>query len=150
MEYLPAIETFYATIDSHLAAVSPYCANCGQCCNFSQYGHRLYVTTLEMLYLWSALKNWKVDRIQLQTEKLQSGICPYQTGKNCALHAFRPSGCRIFYCKELNRQFQAEITEQALESLRSLHIQFGAVYYYADLLDWLSYSEQLTNNSSNP
>jgi Fe-S-cluster containining protein len=103
-----------------------------------------------MLYLWRAIRNWKFGGIKHQSKKLESDNCPYQTGENCALHAFRPSGCRIFYCKEPNRQFQEEITEQVIESLRFLHVQFEAVYYYADLLEWLSRTEQLINRNSSP
>ena len=38
--------------DQQLAnkAIAGKCSACGKCCDFEQYGHRLYVTTPEMIY----------------------------------------------------------------------------------------------------
>ena len=49
---LAVLDELYQMLDERIAAASPECANCGNCCDFERFGHRLYVTTLEMLYFF--------------------------------------------------------------------------------------------------
>ncbi len=60
----------------------------------------------------------------------------------CPERAFRPAPCRIFYCRGLPKPFQEEISEQVQDRLQRLHEHFRAVYYYADLLEWLGMQDQ--------
>ena len=129
---LDSVDHVYEDLDKHLAAADPACTHCGQCCRFADYGHRLYVTTLEILYL-SHHKQPPVN----EAHSLAQGRCPFQIDDNCSLRQFRPTSCRIFFCRTLDRRFQSELTEQVLARLRRLHDKFHAPYLYADLLDWL-------------
>ncbi len=131
---LRAMQELYAGLDHTLTAASPTCANCGDCCDFHQYGHRLYVTTLEMLYFLHGLPKSQPPRKSGRPSR-----CPYQNKTGCTLRSVRPAACRIFYCRSLPSDFQSELTEKFLRELRSLHHHFSAPYYYADLLDWLPY-----------
>jgi uncharacterized protein len=134
---IEAIKELYGTIDQHLAAAQPQCDNCGRCCDFNNYGHRLYVTTMEMLYLRAGLSEGKVSITKKSSARYPLTRCPYQQKEGCQAHAFRPTGCRIFFCHSLDRQFQNELTERILSRLRMLHQQFNVPYYYADMLTWL-------------
>lgn len=132
---LDVIQTVYERIDHHLAGANPDCKNCGNCCDFITYGHRLYVTTLEMLYLIHGMNSTNQTRPLTRFDALKPQ-CPWQKKSGCTIRDYRPAGCRIFYC-DLNTDFQNDLTEQVLASLRDLHKQFNAVYYYTDLLTWL-------------
>lgn len=130
---LAAVEQVYRDIDEQLAATNPWCKNCGRCCDFVRYDHRLYATTLEILYLLKGLAT--LGETELDENE---GTCPYQQqNKGCIIRPYRTAGCRIFFCQSLDPDYQHKLTEQALARLRELHQQFGAAYYYADLLEWL-------------
>lgn len=137
IQYLDAVAQVYKDLDQHLAAADPSCDHCGQCCRFTEYGHRLYVTTLEMLYFVQPKQPANHTSHPYNANNLSDGRCPFQTNTNCTLRQFRPSSCRIFFCRTLDRPFQAELSEQVLARLRRLHDKFHAPYLYADLLHWL-------------
>jgi uncharacterized protein len=130
--YLAAVEQLYQIIDQHLSGAESDCSVCGRCCRFDQFDHRLYVTTLEMLYLVHG-----IEKLNLTVPKISDSRCPFQKDNQCTLRTLRPSGCRIFFCRGLDKNYQHELTEEILRQLRRFHMDFNAVYYYADLLDWL-------------
>ncbi len=123
-----AVREVYYYLDQVVAAAGAECDNCGKCCDFDSYGHRLYVTTLEMLNFFRGVKGQKVKPVQ--------GRCWYQNEDGCGAREFRPSGCRIFFCKGLDEAFQQDLTERALKQLRDLHTEFGSPYLYMDLRQW--------------
>ncbi len=135
---LDALGGLYANLDNRLAAASPSCRNCGSCCNFQEFDHRLYVTTLEMLHFVTSLKESGVDGATRRLLRPKKGACPYLGRTGCTARDGRPTGCRIFYCTGLDQAFQAETSEQTLDTLRRLHQQLRVPYYYADLLEWLN------------
>jgi hypothetical protein len=137
---LQAMQQLYTDLDQIIASADPSCENCGKCCDFKTYGHRLYITTLEMFYFLHSLARQNANR----STPAANGRCPYQDRSGCNLREYRPTGCRIFYCTDLDKNYQAELTEQILQRLQSLHKQFNAAYYYANWLDWLN-----TCNKSN-
>ncbi|MBN1844769.1 MAG: YkgJ family cysteine cluster protein [Sedimentisphaerales bacterium] len=148
------LQELYEIIDARTAAARYECRSCGRCCDFASYGHRLYVTTLEMMYLYHGLT--RIDhglsgspapaagqtgisrsnsRPPLPAAK--KGRCPSQQDQICRARQFRPAGCRIFFCRTPNPQFQAELSEYAHKQLRRLHEQLRIVYWYADLGTWV-------------
>lgn len=135
---LGAISGLYENLDKRLAAAGPTCRNCGSCCDFEQFDHRLYVTTLEMLYFVASARGSAGDGAAMRLLRPKKGACPYLTRTGCGARAYRPTGCRIFYCTGLDAAFQAETSEQTLDVMRKLHQQFSAPYYYANLLEWLT------------
>ena len=132
-----AVDELYAMLDRNIQAASGECENCGKCCDFDDFDHRLYATTLEMLYFAKGMQRTGKSGGKGKKARLK-GACRYQKRQGCAMRDFRPAGCRIFYCSGLEPEFQHELTELVLTSLRGLHEQFGAVYYYADLQEWLA------------
>ena len=130
------IEALYRQVQTRVeAAADPAvkCLECGKCCNFEAYGHRLYATTLEMLYFFWGAGGVGVGRGGVT----DNGTCPYLDGRECGNRAYRTAGCRIFFCRGVPEAFQHELTEQVLDRLRRLHGKLGAVYCYADLREWL-------------
>ena len=133
---LAAVAEVYRFLDSRIDAAVPSCDNCGRCCDFEQFGHRLFVTTLEMLYFVRGMYRPDSPKDPRPWPDLSNGRCPHHQGDQCTDREFRPAGCRIFFCRTLPETFQNELTEQVLNQLRRLHEQFRAVYYYADLRNW--------------
>ena len=136
---ITVLDRLYADIDRHLASAQPVCDNCGKCCDFDRYGHRLYVTTLEMLYFWSGLREQQSNAALKSQLTAPDGRCPYQQ-QGCTARPFRPASCRIFYCRDLPAEFQHNLTEQVMQRLMVMHEEFQAPYYYADLRQWLQSS----------
>ncbi len=116
------------------------CSACGECCNFKEFEHLLFVTPPELLYLSANLKS-------KQLMKMSADTCPYnlsaivpmssigttadESGK-CTVYNYRFSGCRIFCCKA-DKDFQAELSESAIKKLKSMCEKFNIPYSYTDL-----------------
>jgi len=101
------------------------CNACGACCDFPSYGHRLFVTPPELIYLAAKLG---VARLL----PMPGGRCPYQQDNRCSIHEHRFAGCRIFHCRG-DSSFQAELSEAALKRFKTLCEEFHVPYRYLDL-----------------
>ena len=101
------------------------CDACGKCCDFDSFGHRLFVTTPELLYLADKLGG-------SDFKQMTTGRCPYQQGGKCSVYEHRFAGCRIFCCKG-NAGFQSELTEAVLKKFKALCDEFQIPYRYVDL-----------------
>ena len=101
------------------------CQACGQCCDFSQFDHHLFVTTPELMYLSA--------KIGVQNVKPMNGSrCPYNVDGKCTVYEYRFAGCRIFYCNYY-KDFQSKLSELTLEKLKSICTEFQIPYRYTDL-----------------
>ena len=121
----------YNDIAAYIESAMPECDSCGKCCNFGQYGHRLYATTIEMMVFFHFSRSVK------PFGALESDTCIYRDKAGCGVYEGRTAGCRIFYCRDLPDELQNELYEQVLERLKVIHHQYNAPYYYADLMWWL-------------
>lgn len=136
-----AIRALYAELDDAVAAKGPTCWVSGRCCKFDSFGHRLYVTGLEIAwFLAQAPPLAEVGQTQTSgTGGLPilmnapfADACPYQTGGLCGAHATRPLGCRIFFCQRGTETWQQDLYERFLEQLRRLHDGHGLPYRYME------------------
>jgi Fe-S-cluster containining protein len=121
------VAELYAWVDQAIQAqetTGPSCRACGQCCDFSAYDHRLFVTTPELIYFQLRL----AEPVKFMT----TGRCPYQVQEKCSVYKIRFLGCRIFGC-ERSLSLQAELTETALQRIRDLCEEFDFAYRYVDL-----------------
>ena len=101
------------------------CDICGKCCDFDSFGHRLFVTSPELIYLTANLRG---DKLRPMT----TGRCPYNIADKCTIHEHRFAGCRIFCCKG-DKDFQSGLSESALKEFKSICTEFSVPYRYADL-----------------
>ena len=101
------------------------CNACGACCDFPAYGHRLYVTSPEMIYLAAKLNVYRLL-------PMPAGRCPYQQDNRCTIHEHRFAGCRIFTCRG-DSAFQSDLSETALKRLKALCEEHRIPYRYQDL-----------------
>ena len=101
------------------------CSACGKCCDFEAFGHRLFVTTPEMIYFADKTGGQKF-------KQMTTGRCSYQHDSKCTVYKYRFAGCRIFSCKG-NVDFQSELTEAVVRKFKDLCEKFKIPYQYAEL-----------------
>ena len=125
------VRGIYQWLDNELlaAGLAGKCSACGNCCHFRDFGHRLFVTTPELLYF---SLNVKFKPLQVSANR-----CPYQLDDKCTVHPIRFAGCRIFHC-DGDAEVQAQLSEKVLRKFKSLCEEFNLEYRYADLAAALS------------
>ncbi|MBN2563314.1 MAG: hypothetical protein JXQ75_20530 [Phycisphaerae bacterium] len=132
---------FYAEVDEAIAAHGPDCRGCGDCCKFDRFGHRLYVTNVELVYFVRGTRShWH--------KPVGANVCPYQAGGLCIARRHRPLGCRVFHCDPDAQVWQGPEYERRLAALKQITADFGIGYRYTD---WLSALEALgTSQTGEP
>lgn len=133
----PAIDRdlrqLYAELDAAVAARGPQCWISGKCCKFDRYGHRLYVTGLEIAWFLR-----QIDRREgAQTwhravSAPEHDGCPWLVDGLCGAHDVRPLGCRVFFCQKGTEQWQQQTYERFLNALRTLHDTRRLPYHYME------------------
>lgn len=118
-----AMRAFFDRVDARIAGLPGTCWNKGDCCRFGVYGHRLYVTALEVAYYLA------MGEAGSPTE---GDACPHARDGKCHARERRPLGCRIFYCDPAAAEWQGPLTEEMLVELRRMHADLGVPYFYAD------------------
>jgi len=126
-----AIRELYARLDAAVQARGPTCWLSGKCCNFNPYGHRLYVTALEIAWTLKECGALGVERGTSQ--QTLDGPCSFQVNKLCSVHTVRPLGCRIFFCQSGTQEWQNELYEQFQAEIRRIHETHAIPYHY---LEW--------------
>ncbi|AQQ09083.1 hypothetical protein L21SP3_00881 [Sedimentisphaera cyanobacteriorum] len=121
---LEEVVKVYASIERRLSTENiPHCRQCGSCCNFARFGHRLYVSTPEIMYF----RHYVPAKAELI-----NGKCPYLKDSKCSVHKYRFAGCRVFNCM-MSEQLQSEISEFAVKRFRNICDKHGLEYQYIDL-----------------
>ena len=106
------------------------CKACGECCDLEGFDHRLFITPPELMYLRANLGDETI-------KPMPTGRCPYNINSKCTVYEYRFAACRIFYCSG-DADFQSELSETALEKLKSLCLEFQIPYRYSDLANALN------------
>lgn len=133
---------FYEAVDAAIADHRPVCRNRGLCCRFADFGHKLYVSTVELVYfVGHARDRWRPPSV--------NSTCPYHRAGRCEARAFRPLGCRVFFCDPETREWQGPEYEDRLLELRRIGSEFGVSYRY---VEWLSALREISEaiRSSEP
>ncbi len=154
---VPVVEAarqVYERVGAAVDARRPKCDLSGRCCRFDDYGHRLYVTTIELAAFIAELRGVAVasprtpvrspgveglrdDDLAVlvaspRTPVRSPGGCPFQVDRLCGVHAIRPFGCRIFFCDPRAADWQVEQYEQFHSQLRLLHETWDVPYFYVE------------------
>jgi Fe-S-cluster containining protein len=131
-EVVGAVTDLYAELSRRIDVRKPRCDASGRCCRFEEFGHRLYVTTIEL----AAFLGTKTEVRSQKSEGLpvvgQGGACPFQEGGLCSVHAIRPFGCRMFFCDETSTEWQHAQYEELHAELKRLHERLGVPYHYIE------------------
>jgi len=127
-EVVAAVGRVYAEQQAEIERRRPVCVVSGKCCRFEEYGHRLYVTTMELAFFKEGLG----VRVQGSGRNENPGGCPFQVGKLCGVHAIRPFGCRMFFCDATSTEWQRGQYERFHGELKRLHGELGVPYFYVE------------------
>ncbi len=132
-----ATAALYADLDTVIAAHAPICRNQGHCCKFDTYGHKLYVTTVELIHFARGNRHqWPRPPTDPQSATRNPlSTCPFQVQGRCTARQHRPLGCRIFFCDPAARPWQEPEYERRLAALKRIGAEFGVEYRYTE---WLS------------
>ena len=120
-----AVLAVYADVQKEIDTRRPLCVISGKCCHFEEYGHRLYVTTLELAAFLADLER------PLPPDWDGTG-CPFQINKLCSVHKIRPFGCRLFFCDATATEWQNELYERFHSRLKRLHESLEVPYAYVE------------------
>lgn len=131
---LTGVATIYQEVQAAIDQRKPVCQVSGRCCRFAEFGHRLYVSTLEL-----ALFLRQLERPLPPPAQAPPGVCPFQSGRLCTVHEIRPFGCRMFFCDPSASQWQMQHYERFHNDLKALHEAHGVPYRYVEWLTALGY-----------
>lgn len=120
------VDNVYRAMQDAVDLRRPICAASGRCCRFEEFGHRLFVTTMEMAAFMGGL-----DREVMPEGWDQSG-CPFQVNRLCGVREIRPLGCRVFFCDETSDAWQVEQYERMHRELKRLHEEMKVPYFYVE------------------
>ena len=131
-EVRSAIADVYAELQGAIDARKPICNTSGRCCRFEAFGHRLYVTTIELAaFLYEFQTGLSLDG------KWDGQGCPFQVGGLCGVHSIRPFGCRIFFCDANSTEWQNQQYERLHGEIKVLHERLQVPYFYVEWRDAL-------------
>jgi len=120
-----AVSRVYVELQREIDARRPICSASGRCCRFEEFGHRLFVTTMELAAF--------VAQLPEEERAVWDGTgCPFQVNKLCTVHTIRPFGCRMFFCDATSTLWQNEQYERFHTELKRLHGEMGVPYHYVE------------------
>jgi hypothetical protein len=124
----------YAEADREVAAAGPVCVASGRCCRFKEYGHVLYLSSLEAEVL--------LDSAPAYDSPVSAEFCPFQKGNLCTAREPRPLGCRVYYCDPAYQQTGSDLMERYTRRLKLLAEEEGLAWLYAPLHHFLNHPEE--------
>jgi Fe-S-cluster containining protein len=126
------VSVIYNWLDSQINLFDADCSACGKCCDFDSFGHKLFVSSPEILYFYKNLKPLR---------KMTAGHCPYQQENKCTAREFRFAGCRIFFCKG-NSEKQNALYEEVLNKFKVICNEHKYPYRYIELSKALEIADE--------
>ncbi len=119
------LDDIYSRFEQERVARAPTCDRSGRCCRFEAYGHRLFVSALEVARF--------VQQEQGSGDPDWDGTgCPFQAANLCTVHAARPFGCRAYFCDPSSTVWQQDQYERLHREIRELHDKLGVPYLYVE------------------
>jgi hypothetical protein len=119
------VRQIYAEADAAVAAAGPVCVASGRCCRFTEYGHTLFLSSLEADVLLAAAPPYQLP--------VTPDFCPFQVDNLCTAREPRPLGCRVYFCDPNYQDASHAITETFLRRLKDLAEESGVPWRYAPL-----------------
>jgi Fe-S-cluster containining protein len=151
-----AVGEILARVDAEIAERRPVCRASGRCCRFEEYGHRLYVSTAELLHFAHhhvrttpavEAQNAPSPEPSRRTVSLAQFFenpapagCPYQVDGLCTAREARPLGCRIYFCDETAQRWQEAVYEKYHGEFKALHERLRLPYRY---IEWRAALKEL-------
>ncbi len=131
---LSALIELYEQLDAELPHWEFTCSASGRCCDFEAYGHRLYATTLEVVYFY---RDELFESSQAPVVHTDDSLCPaWRSDRLCHARAGRMLGCRTYFCGPYPRGVPEDLHGGYHDRIRELHSRFKIPYAYADIRAW--------------
>jgi Fe-S-cluster containining protein len=128
-EAMVAVGRLYDELTRAVAERKPVCSASGRCCKFEAFGHRMYVSTIEVARFVADLE----AAGGAPGDNAWDGTgCPFQVEGLCGVHTVRPLGCRTFFCDPTSTAWQHELYERHHAELRELHDRLDVPYQYVE------------------
>jgi Fe-S-cluster containining protein len=132
-EALAAVGRIYHDLQAEIDRRKPLCAASGRCCRFEEFGHRLFITTIELAKFAHDREGGVLsDEVMESVGNWDGRGCPFQVEGLCGVHLIRPFGCRIFFCDSTATDWQQEQYEHFHAQMKQLHQEMGVPYYYVE------------------
>jgi Fe-S-cluster containining protein len=121
------LKDIYDQLEQDLNGMDQPCTQCGLCCNFAEFGHKLYICSLEFAYVSKHLECDKVENFQ---------TCPYMKEKLCSARSYRMLGCRTFFRLHQDKDsIQAQdLYEKYLSQIKELYKTNKIPWEYKDFM----------------
>jgi Fe-S-cluster containining protein len=132
----------YREVDRDVAAAGPVCVASGRCCRFKEWGHVLYLSSLEAEVLLANAPPYETP--------VSADFCPFQKDKLCTAREPRPLGCRVYFCDPTYQEASHEITERYLLRLKQLAQENDVAWKYAPLHEFLNNPQAAASISADP
>ena len=123
-QIIAEVDAIYRWADEQIQMLNSSCKACGECCDFEAFGHRLYVTTPELMHFQHT--------VGPDIKNMPTGVCPYRIEGKCTVYPVRFSGCRIFSCKG-DTEKQNALCEQTIGKFKTLCDAYQIPYRYVYL-----------------
>jgi len=141
-DVIRAVAELYQSFQYDIDERRPLCSASGRCCRFEEFGHRLYVTTLELAAFAAQLQN--------HATQWDGTGCPFQHDRLCSVHPIRPFGCRVFFCDSTSTDWQHDRYEHYHARLKELHQELFVAYHYVEWRQGLVECQLVSNPSPQP
>ena len=115
----------YREVDRDVAAAGPVCVASGRCCRFKEYGHVLFVSSLEADVLLADAPAYRPP--------VSPDFCPFQQGNLCTAREPRPLGCRVYYCDPAYQETGSRISDTYVRRVKEQAEAHGVPWRYAPL-----------------
>ncbi len=141
-EAIEPLRNLLNEIDQQVEASGFACQQSGRCCKFESFGHRLYMSGLEIA--WFRLlagdppSTTRTEGVPLPIIDTKQDGCPYQVDGACSVHKDRPFACRVFFCQEGSDEWQSEKYEAFQSQIKRLHEDLGLPYRYMEWREGLA------------
>lgn len=127
--------SLYEDVDRDVADAGPLCQASGRCCRFKEWGHVLYLSSLEAEVLLDSAPEYE--------QPVSSDFCPFQKDNLCTAREPRPLGCRIYFCDPNYQDASQDITEKYIAQLKAIAAERGMEWKYAPLHHFLNHPEEV-------
>jgi len=121
------LRVLYAELDAEVAGLAPVCRVSGRCCRFQEYGHTLFLSSIEAALL--------VADAPAPARPADDGqTCPWQDHSGrCTARDARPLGCRVYFCDPDYQPHAPRLTDTYLDRLKRLAESLDLPWNYAPL-----------------
>ncbi len=124
----------YKKLEDELASINPGCNACGTCCNFDEFGHVLYASTIETDYIR--------ENVEIPDFGPDKNVCPFLINDQCTIREHRALGCRVFFCNPDHKDTLQAIYEKYYTMIKDLADDNEVEWHYAPMLKLLEKNQQ--------